>query len=215
MCIIGILLKPWVLYIVYTEFHIRGGDLNVYIPFIKRQDSYEPVVDQPVRFASSSCYVLPSSCGLARLANHELTRISYGRVSLTLLMVSGAAQLPRICVGVAAWCGWATGLSGGLPVGPPATAVPATTRPDQGPRSGCSPVLSSDPCLYCNPRGPILYRVAYTPPIRPLSSLVRQNNATSRFIVTRNQHLNWRDVESDCGARLRFRKVLSFCGLCL
>eukprot|EP00037_Helgoeca_nana_P031939 m.411331 g.411331 ORF g.411331 m.411331 type:complete len:264 (-) comp28634_c0_seq1:416-1207(-) len=57
MNIIGILLKPWVLYIVYTEFHIRGGDLNAYIPFIRRSDAYEPMVDQPPNyqgFASAS-----------------------------------------------------------------------------------------------------------------------------------------------------------------
>mmetsp|Transcript_2538 Transcript_2538/g.7629 ORF Transcript_2538/g.7629 Transcript_2538/m.7629 type:complete len:185 (+) Transcript_2538:112-666(+) len=50
MNIIGLILKAPVLYILYSEFHVRGGDLTAYVPFVKRSDAYEPMVDQPPNY---------------------------------------------------------------------------------------------------------------------------------------------------------------------
>eukprot|EP00041_Stephanoeca_diplocostata_P028590 m.820721 g.820721 ORF g.820721 m.820721 type:complete len:203 (+) comp23397_c2_seq1:94-702(+) len=61
MCIIGVILKPWPIYVCYREFEMRGGDLHTYFTFLNKRDSYEPVVDQPPNYSGFTGSTAPVS----------------------------------------------------------------------------------------------------------------------------------------------------------
>lgn len=55
MNIIGLLLKPFVVYIVHKEFQLRGGDVATYLPFLRpaNKGGYQSI-DQPPNYAGFS-----------------------------------------------------------------------------------------------------------------------------------------------------------------